>query len=87
MKYFSLILFVYIQWSLLKLSVSDVIVSQKKVPMETESKNSLGGTIILLALFAQRCVLLINFTYPVSRGLETGLEAAKAPHLIKLRRH
>ena len=25
-----------------------------------------------------------NFTYPVSRGLETGLAAAKAPHLIKL---
>ena len=26
-----------------------------------------------------------NFTYPVSRGLETGLAVAKAPHLIKLR--
>ena len=25
-----------------------------------------------------------NFTYPVSRGLETGLAAAKAPYLIKL---
>ena len=25
-----------------------------------------------------------NFTYPVSKGLETGSAAAKAPHLIKL---
>ena len=27
-----------------------------------------------------------NFTYPVSRGLETGLAAPKMPHLLKLRR-
>ena len=37
----------------LKFSVSDVRVSQK-VPMETKSYNSLGRTIILLALFAQK---------------------------------
>ena len=44
----------------LKLSVYDVIVSQK-VPMEMESYNSLDGTIILLALFVQKYVFGVRY--------------------------
>ena len=47
-------------FSKLKLSVYDVIVNQK-VPMETESYNSLDGTIILLALLVQKYVFGLRY--------------------------
>ena len=54
----------------LKLSVNDVIYSQK-VPIETESCNSLGRTIILLALFAQNTSLGKDtfWLYPVTQSV------------------
>ena len=56
----------------LNFSVQEVIVSQKSsnnfaIPMETESYNSLGRTIILLPLFRQKYIFGVKYTYSILR--------------------